>query len=89
MMEDTQGELPEENIKDPVEKEAGKESDGSESSGEEIDLERRKEEVEVEVLQAERKPQEVSSEDREKQNEAETGNLFSFFSSFCIKRFKS
>lgn len=84
VMEDTQGELPEETIKDPVEKDTIKdrESDGSESKGEEADPERKKEEVEVEVLQAERQPkelhEEVSSEDREKQNEGETGNLLSF-----------
>jgi hypothetical protein len=82
VMEDTQGELPGETIKDPVEKGTVKDSDGSESSGEETDPDRRREEVEVEVLQAERQPkelqEEVSSEDREKQNEGETGNFLSF-----------
>jgi hypothetical protein len=82
VMEDTQGELPEETIKDPVEKETVKDSDGSESSGEVTDLDRRKEEVEVEVLQAERQQkelqEEVFSEDREKQNEGEPGNFLSF-----------
>ncbi|KAF3332283.1 putative methyltransferase PMT24 [Carex littledalei] len=78
VMEDTQVELPEETIKDTVEKDTIKdrEGEGSESNGEEADPERKKEEVEVEVLQAERQPkelqEEVSSEDREKQNEGET-----------------
>ncbi|KAJ4775298.1 S-adenosyl-L-methionine-dependent methyltransferases superfamily protein [Rhynchospora pubera] len=71
-MEDTQGELPEETIKQ-VEQEMVKDpvSDGG---GEEIDPERKKEEVEVEVLQADRHPKELqdevaSEEEQEKQNE--------------------
>lgn len=91
VMEDTQVELPEETTKDPVEKDTikGREGEGGESNGEEADPERKKEEVEVEVLRAERQPkelqEEVSSEDREKQNEGETGK-FPWNSGFPIKR---
>lgn len=83
-MDDTQAELPEETIRDPVEKEAGSVSYGSERNGEESDQDRKKEEVEVEVLQVESQqkelPEIVSSDDGEKQNEdkgGETGNLLS------------